>query len=116
MLKKLQLHKFKISNSSKTRPLRKYQTTFLKSAPQNYPQNALKPQSPRNSFKIVELCKRYKLRPIIFVLKKIYSRNLVYSTKAAQNLNDKIVHKLRNKANLQKRPNLTSLKILILNC
>jgi len=30
-------------------------TTVLKSAPQNYPKNALEPQSPRNSFKTVEL-------------------------------------------------------------
>ena len=55
MLKKLQLRKSKISNTSKTRPNKKNLTTVLKSASQNYPQNAVKPESPRNSFKIVEL-------------------------------------------------------------
>ena len=43
MLKKLQLHKSEISNSSKTRPDRKILTRVLKLAPQNYPQNTLKP-------------------------------------------------------------------------
>ena len=55
VLKMLQLHKFKILNSSKTWPDRENLTTVLKSAPQNYPENALKPQSPWNSFKIVDL-------------------------------------------------------------
>ena len=52
----LQLHKFKILNSSKTWPHRENLTTVLKSAPQNYAENGLKPQSPWNSVKIVDLC------------------------------------------------------------
>jgi len=55
MLKKLQFHKSKISNISKTWPHRQNLTTVFKSAPQNHPQNALKSQSLGNSFKIVEL-------------------------------------------------------------
>ena len=70
MLKKLQLHKFKISNSSKTRPVRKNQTTFLKSAPQNYPQNALKPQSHEIHLKLLSCVSDTNFRPITFVLKK----------------------------------------------
>jgi len=58
----LQLHKFKILNSSKTWPHRENLTTVLKSAPLNYPENALKLQSPWNSFKIVDLCNSKTLR------------------------------------------------------
>ena len=49
MLKKLQLPKLKISNSSKTRPDRKNLATILKSAPKNFFQNVLKLQSPRKA-------------------------------------------------------------------
>jgi len=64
----LQLHKLKILNSSKTWPHRENLTTVLKSAPQNYPENALKPQSPWNSFKIVNLCNLHKLtRPRVYM-------------------------------------------------
>ena len=56
----LQLHELKILNSSKTWPHRGNLTTVLKSAPQNYPENALTPQSPWNSFKIVDLCYWWK--------------------------------------------------------
>jgi len=55
MLKKPQLRKYKISNSSKTWSHRENLTTVLKSAPQNYPENDLKSQTQQNSFKIVEL-------------------------------------------------------------
>jgi len=56
MFKTLQLYNLKIINSPKTWPLIENLTTVLKSTRQNYPENSFKSQSPRNSFKIVELC------------------------------------------------------------
>ena len=56
MFKTLQLHNFKIINSSKTSPLVENLTTVLKSTPQNYPENSLKSRPPRNPLKNVELC------------------------------------------------------------
>jgi len=53
-------------NSSKTWPHRANLTTVLISAPQKYPENALKAQFPWNSFKIVDLCYLQKKDRIVY--------------------------------------------------